>query len=196
MSQTKVTLPIEIRTYERHKSAPFDLSKLKDEFLSAGPDEWKSFYGEEDRFNLRQGKEGFVEWQMLVRRALVLPVKEWELLRSEFPKATFTKWVEFTVPHLTFTIDWSGDIPVACLAGYHSIKSVVRAVVLEKLQGAEYRICAREDCKNPPFKVENRRKEFCSYDCAHLAAVRESRKRAAKAQSKQAKKSPKGKGRK
>jgi hypothetical protein len=55
---------------------------------------------------------------------------------------------------------------------------MVATIKVEKLHGATFKECARPDCKNPPFRVEARQKIFCSSDCAHLVAVRNSRKRA------------------
>lgn len=51
-------------------------------------------------------------------------------------------------------------------------------ITLEHLSGAKFGICEQPDCRIPfPFKSGHQRK-YCSPECAHLMAVRASRKRA------------------
>jgi hypothetical protein len=60
------------------------------------------------------------------------------------------------------------------------IDAIVASIQIDKLRGAEFRYCARSDCTEP-FQVESRHERiYCSTDCAHYMAVKNSRARAEK----------------
>jgi hypothetical protein len=116
---------------------------------------------------------------------MIRPAREWVALKSEFQNAHVRLSLQ---PRIAF--DWGGEAPRAIIFAQTALEAIIATIQIDKLTGAEFRVCARHDCKKPPFRVEARQKIFCSSDCAHLVAVRKSRERAAEAKSKAAKKSP------
>jgi len=152
--------------------------QLRDRFLSWPLEDWQRFFelsGEWDvggAYSSRFKKEDFAEWQRLLRAALV--AKEWSTLDDKFDRL---KIVSLKLP-LAISFEWGGEIPAARIISRSALESMIATVQLDKLQGAAFRLCARPDCINPPFRVEARQKIYCSSDCAHLVAVRNSRKRA------------------
>jgi hypothetical protein len=52
--------------------------------------------------------------------------------------------------------------------------AIETSIGFDLLQGSRFSLCKRPDCSRP-FLVNRRGKQFCSYDCAHVVAVRKSR---------------------
>jgi hypothetical protein len=176
MSHARITIPIVFGSLER----PVDVWQLRDEFLALSPDRWAEcadWIREESIFRARRkvGQTDFEEWQKLIRQALILPAKEWGSGLSGFDLG---KAVLFNLP-IPIEFKWNEDVPVGLIRQADGLRAIVRSVQIDKLQGAEFRLCARPDCKEPPFRVGARQKQFCSSDCAHLVAVRRSRARSA-----------------
>jgi len=164
--------------------------KMREDFLSWQPENWQTFIAMTGWFcPFPISKNYFQRCQEFVAEALIHPASEWaaleEALGSLDPrlKLSSEKQISF---------QWDGEVPAAKIHTIWSLGAIFATVQIEKLQKAEFRRCARSDCKNPPFRVEARHKIFCSSDCAHLVAVRNSRERAAEAKNKAAKKTPKG----
>jgi hypothetical protein len=163
----------------RPRGEPIDPWRLRDSFLLWPLEDWQRFFevAGEGGFGSVTGKtmtkDDFADWQQLLRAALIRPAKEWNALSHEFG----LKGIEllFAVP---IHFAWDGAVPSAKISAPSALRAMIATIQVEKLQGATFRECARPDCKNPPFKVEARHKIFCSSDCAHLVAVRNSRKRA------------------
>src|SRR5271157_5680400 len=201
MSQRRITLPVTLefraypanlvavsrnaylrdpdsapRRYIRKEYRELDPWDLRDAFLAWLPEDWKnflSFAGSFSTYGLDQGE--VMEWQGLLREALKLPPKKWPQLQKRFHPSKVEK---FLAP-LRIEFEWDEESPRAHIATMRSLDAIIATIQLDLLQGAKFRVCARHDCKEPPFQVGNRLKQFCSYECAHLAAVR--RSRAAKA---------------
>ena len=170
---------------------PFDPWQLRDEFLSWPIDDWEGFIAMVGRFDSsRISKRSFGLWQKVLREALIRPAREWKALQSEFGSPDNNLRLARS---LRIAFVWDGDVPRAYVAGTGALEAIIATIQIDKLQGAEFRVCARHDCKNPPFRVETRHKIFCDSACAHLVAVRKSRERAPQAKSKAAKKAPKRK---
>jgi hypothetical protein len=172
-------------------SGPFDPWQLRNEFLSWPPDEWKGFIAKAGNFGFsRISKEKFEQWQKLLREALARPAREWRALDPMFqiPGAGIQLSRQSRI-----AFNWEGDTPQAIISARTALEAIIATIQIDKLAGAEFRICARHDCKNPPFRVEARQKIFCSSDCAHLAAVRKNRKKVAEAKNKATKKAPRAK---
>lgn len=158
---------------------PFDPWELRDYFLGWRIEDWHGFFymagGWSSSFGITQ--RDFAEWQQLLREALVRPAKDWRSLNGQFaPK----KVSRLTGP-LPILFDWRGDVPLAKVVLSDSLVAMIATIQVDALRGAEFRVCARHDCKNAPFRVEARHKIFCDAACAHLVAVRKSRERAANA---------------
>lgn len=217
MSQTRITLPVTInnhyayptdfspfrkRSYEENPDTAvfvsrrladkwretFDPWQLRDDFLTWPSEDWQVFCKRVGYFR-RYGisKNLFVQWQQLLRKALILPPKEWKSLIGEFDESMVHDLLE----PLKIRFEWEGEAPIARISERTALKAIIATIQVDALQGAQFRVCARHDCNSLPFKVEARHKIFCCSDCAHLVAVRNSRARAAEVKSKGAKKAPK-----
>jgi hypothetical protein len=204
MSHTKITLPISIpmlppeaghyeavprrkglyewksegsRSIQWTADLTVDAWKLRSEFLECPIVDWLEFLVRAGRFDLRRiSQNDFAEWQQLIRRALVTRPKEWKSLYYEFD---FNKVVALELP-VPIRFEWDGDMPIVRIGRSTVLNMMIATIQLDFLQGAEFRLCARQDCKSAPFQVSARRKIYCDSDCAHLVAVRMSRARAAK----------------
>jgi hypothetical protein len=167
---------IEDRTAARF--GPFDAWQLRDDFLSWPIDDWEGFVAMAGCFGpFRVSKRSFGLWQKFLSEALIRPAREWKALQSEF--GILNCDLRLTKP-LAIAFGWDGDAPRAYITAKATLDTIIATIQIDKLQGAEFRVCARHDCKNPPFRVEARHKIFCDSACAHLVAVRNSRARAAK----------------
>ena len=153
-----------------------DAWKLRTDFLECPADEWKGFLEKTGYVVDRSSQNDFAECQSLVRTALVTPPKQWYSLRKSFDPEK----VSLLLSPLAIRFDWSGDVPTATLGKSAAYGMIIASIQLDALEGAKFRLCERHDCNAAPFRVGNRRKQFCSYECAHLAAVRRSREQAAK----------------
>jgi hypothetical protein len=155
---------------------PFDPWDLLEEFLTCSVEDWEGFILMAGSFGgVFITKNDFKEWQQLLKRALVLPARKWKTLAGEFDPKKVSK-LRMGLP---IQFDFESEPPTATLLGLTSLGTMIAAIQLDKLQGAEFRVCARPDCKSPPFKVGTRQKIYCSPECAHVVAVRNSRTRAA-----------------
>lgn len=155
--------------------------QLRNRFLSWPIEDWHRFFEISGEWNVSPvgrdfTRDDFAEWQRLLRAALVSRAKDWEALTNEFD---WNKVVQMRLP-MPITFEWDGKVPVVHIGIRHNaLRLMIATIQVDKLRGAEFRVCARPDCKNPPFAVGVRRKIYCDSDCAHLVAVREARKRAA-----------------
>lgn len=152
---------------------PFDPWKLRDDFLTWPPESWESFIEMAGNFGpMWLSQNDFVEWQHLLREALIVPPNEWQKFYSRFDKMKVRK----LLAALPIWFEWDTQTPTARIRT-HTVGAIIASIQLDLLQGAQFRVCARPDCHNPPFKVEARQKIYCSYECAHLVAVRNKRAR-------------------
>lgn len=164
--------------YIRKEYRELDPWDLREKFLTWPPEDWRNFQSLAGSFSTpAPDQREFTEWQGLLREALKLPPKQWLRLRKRFDASKVEK---FMAP-LRIEFDWDGESPRARVATMRSLDAIIATIHLEKLQGAQFRTCARHDCTAPPFRRDDPRKQFCSPECAHLAAVRRSRERKAKA---------------
>jgi hypothetical protein len=159
-----------------------DAWKLRKDFLECPPDEWMKFLETTGYVADRTSQKDFEEWQRLLRTAMVTAPKEWDSLRRKFDPEK----VNQLFGHIAIQFDWDSDMPVARLAKSPALGMIITSIKLDALEEAKFRLCARHDCNAAPFKIGNHEKQFCSYECAHLAAVRRSRDRAAEKKGKKA----------
>lgn len=161
----------------REPHGPFDPWELREEFLSCPPEYWEGFVemaGEVGLFRISQND--FAEWQHLIREALIRHPREWRKLEFQFDRRKVRKLFE----PLPISFAWDAMTPTARISTTKTLTAIIATLQLDVLRGAQFKVCARTDCVNPPFKVEARHKIYCSPECAHLVAVRNSRARAAK----------------
>lgn len=205
MSHTKITVPITVEHFEspaglelvslrewlsspdtaqhrfvsekRNPYGPFDPWQLREDFLSWPSEDWEGFIEMAGAFGtFRISKKDFMEWKALLKEALIRPANEWRKLRKRFDARKADK---LCAP-LPISFEWNGQMPRAFVRTCKTLEAIIATIQLDKLQGSSFRICARPDCKSSPFKVESRHKIYCTPECAHLVAVRNSRAREAK----------------
>jgi hypothetical protein len=203
MSQRRITLPVTLefraypanlvavsrnaylrdpdsapRRYIRKEYRELDPWDLRDAFLAWLPEDWKNFLSLAGSFSTSALDQGeFMEWQGLLREALKLPPRKWPQLQKRFDP---NKVEKFLAP-LRIEFEWDKESPRAHIATMRSLDAIIATIQLDLLQGAQFKTCARHDCDAPPFRGDDPRKQFCSHECAHLAAVRRGRDRAPKA---------------
>ena len=108
----------------------------------------------------------FQELQKLIRTVANTPLSEWppnELPIGLNPERLALRWE--TTP-FTFVHETNMGIEACCAQ-----------VFFEKLSGIEFRWCSRADCDEMFRKETGHDKIYCSPECAHLMAVRNSRAR-------------------
>jgi len=111
----------------------------------------------------------FWEWQDIFREALLRKKADWKegfrscpyLLQQERSE------IQFLLPGRKP----KGIVQASC--GLYAIRTTVE---LDLVSGAEFKWCARPDCPRRIFKPASRHQtKYCSYDCAHLQSIRNSR---------------------
>jgi hypothetical protein len=118
----------------------------------------------------------FEEWQVLIRTAMKIPIEKWASLIRKFPE----RKVRVLQRPLPLTLEWRKGRPVGVVILRTAVDAIIASIQIDKLNGVEFRYCARPDCQRP-YKIESRHKRiYCSTDCAHYMAVKSSRKRAAR----------------
>jgi hypothetical protein len=163
-------------TYGPRTYGPFDPWSLRSEFLGWKLKEWQSFFVMAGAFGTPYiTRNDFQEWQQLMRKALLVPSRDWKNLSGEFDPEKVSRLLEEKPIRFNFDVEPA----TAELVGMSPLDSMIASIQLDKLQQAEFRVCARADCTSAPFEVPPRHKIYCSSECAHLAAVRADRARKA-----------------
>jgi hypothetical protein len=148
--------------------------ELRKQFLSWNPEDWKRF--SETVGILARSEKEFAEWQGLVSEAMVTPPSDWQSLSSKFGQWKINQL--FERPQVSF--QWA-PMPIGKIRTGNPLRAIIATIQLDVLSGSQFRYCARKDCKAPVFELESRHERiYCSTDCAHLVAVRNSRARAQK----------------
>jgi hypothetical protein len=162
-----------VRDANRRPAGPFDPWIMRELFLSWPSEDWEGFIGMAGDFGtLGLSKKDFVEWQALLKEALIRPPREWRKLESKFDVSK----VNVLFSPLPLSLQLEAPTPTAQISLKKSLQTMIATIQLDLLQGARFRYCARTDCTAPPFKLESRHERiYCSPDCAHLVAVRNSR---------------------
>lgn len=121
----------------------------------------------------RVSQQDFNEWQRLLKEALVCPTRSWSKLESRFDRRKVRQLWE----PLPITFDWTSRVPIARIKPFSALKTIVATIQLDRLRGAQFKFCARNDCRRV-FELESHpNRIYCDYECAHLVAVRNSRRR-------------------
>lgn len=152
---------------------------MRNRFLAWPVEGWRDFvarYGNFHRFGFAS-LAAFSQWQRLLRRAMTTPATDWtSRLGAEFAKAP----LETLQSRFRVSFDLRGGSPVAEIAVNSALDAMIATLHVDAVNGARFRECKRPDCPNAPFALEsNHDRIYCSYECAHLMAVRASRQRKA-----------------
>jgi hypothetical protein len=59
-----------------------------------------------------------------------------------------------------------------------TFEAILCSIVIDRLRDRRFEVCQRPDCDRIYEVTSSHKRKFCSYDCAHLVAVRSARKRA------------------
>jgi len=112
----------------------------------------------------------FWKWQDLFREALVRKNVDWKKGFGSFP----TLFIEERLSDIQFLLE--GKKSKAIVQAACGLYAIGATVEIDLVSGAEFKWCARPDCPTKIFKPTSRhRTKYCSYDCAHLQSIRNSR---------------------
>jgi hypothetical protein len=149
----------------RKHSQPADAWDMRDEFLRLKPhlEDLKSFLSTWGRWNFAEFLElqEIVDLQQAARDALTSSAEGWFASATCFPPAGHRT---HKYPYFTFLTDMC-EVAVRL------------TVTIDLLQKTKFKLCAREDCRQPFPVTSKREKNYCSRDCGHLELVRRKRKK-------------------
>jgi hypothetical protein len=91
-------------------------------------------------------------------------------------------WQTATFNELPMHIEWDSGRPFAVVETVTGWEMIIATIHLDLLRGARFGICKRKDCGISFPKLSKHEKKYCSVKCAHLVAVRKSRKPKGKTQ--------------
>jgi len=112
----------------------------------------------------------FWKWQDIFREALLQKNVNWRKGFQSFP----VLFIEERLADVRFTLRGKG--PKAVVQASCGLYAIATTVELDIASGADFKWCARPDCPKKIFKPSSRHQtKYCSYDCAHLQSVRNSR---------------------
>jgi hypothetical protein len=169
-----------------------DAWSVRHEFFGLNLDDFEGFVHFTGKFErlLRAGEscagtEDLEEWRRLFRKLMTLPMSRWPSLEGKFNAYKLNK----ALGPLGLQFQWQKRAPVAIVAVNETADAIIASIVIDHLQGAKWRQCARSDCQRM-FKLGVRpERKYCRPDCAHLEVVRRSRTKTAKAAKKPIKRS-------
>jgi hypothetical protein len=125
------------------------------------------------------------EFQQTIKDLACAPISAWERVAGAGRFADLI-WC----PKLIEVRLVNGSVQGVC-KGDQTWMVCASVLWFDKAAGAESRVCERSDCQHL-YRVESQqRRKYCSPECAHVCAVRESRRRARKAVAKARRRSPK-----
>lgn len=76
---------------------------------------------------------------------------------------------------LPLHIEWRKSKPIAVIETITGRELLTATTHLELIQGAKFKVCQRPDCAIMFPVISKHARKYCSYNCAHLMAVRKSR---------------------
>jgi hypothetical protein len=114
-------------------------------------------------------------WQNWLKDVSVWSLAEWKKWSEDNPRLDY-----LLSSHPSVGLYFSEKIPVGVVRCDTSLETILSLIKIEKVCGSEYRHCARKDCPEIYLITSGHERLYCSTDCAHLVAVRNSRNKKAK----------------
>lgn len=149
----------------RKHSQPANAWDMRDEFLRLKPnlEDLKSFLSAWGRWNFAEFVElrEIVDLQQAVRDALTSSAEGWFASATCFPPVGHRTQ---KYPYFTFLTDMC-EIAVRL------------TVTIDLLRKTKFKLCVRDDCRQPFRVTSKREKNYCSRECGHLALVRRKRRK-------------------
>jgi hypothetical protein len=117
----------------------------------------------------------FWEWQDIFRKALVQRNSQWRKQFDKFPNIIPDYLlVEERLSDVQFLL--KGKKTRAVIQAACGLYAIGTTIELDLLSGAQFKWCARPDCRKKLFQPQSRHQtKYCSYECAHLQSVRNAR---------------------
>jgi hypothetical protein len=114
-------------------------------------------------------------WQEAISDLLLHPSRDWQETISEHlnPHVGFMGLAAYLDLAFEFSAGsvWLDLMPCGCVG------ALLGTVLIDRSEGVRFKVCRRPDC-HVLYRIETQHKrKYCSYDCAHLQSVRNSRKR-------------------
>jgi len=149
----------------RKHSQPADAWQMRDEFLRLKPnlEDLRSFLGDWGRWNFAEFLElrEIVDLQQAVRDALASSAEGWFASAMCFPPVGRRTQ---KYPYFTFLTDMC-EVAVRL------------TVTVDLLRKTRFKLCGRDDCRQPFPVTSKREKNYCSRECGHLELVRRKRRK-------------------
>ena len=111
--------------------------------------------------------------QRLLRDAAVMSLEKWPSLSARYGE-TYARYLLYTPK---FEMEWNARPPFAWCKTSNGLEAFGVVLRLQKLQGIRFRYCLRSDCGQIYEVTTKHPRKYCSFSCAHLVAVRNSRER-------------------
>jgi len=117
----------------------------------------------------------FWKWQDIFQETLVKRNGQWRRKFDEFPYLfPDYPFVEERLSDVQFLLE--GKKTRALIQAACGLYAIGTTIELDLASGAEFKWCARPDCRKRLFKQQSRHQtKYCSYECAHLQSVRNAR---------------------
>jgi hypothetical protein len=111
-----------------------------------------------------------LEWQSLIRAAMVTPMERWPTLKKTFPP----RKVDLLCRPMALAVEWENGYPRGAIKCTGVLQALVATLQVDALIGAKYRFCACGGCPHS-FEVRRKDQRYCSEGCKHKQVVRDGR---------------------
>jgi hypothetical protein len=117
---------------------------------------------------------GVLRCQEMIKELVSAPLEKWEAIGRKYP----VMFAPFRMaPQMFLHRDVESGAALAIVRCNTGLSAIAATIQVDKLAGLENRFCERTDCARL-YKVESLHpRKFCSHECAHIQAVRNSRAR-------------------
>jgi len=143
----------------RKSGALWELDSLRSwqtvfcQLLMRSPDSWYELIAMRKKSNPNDPN-----WPVLVRASHVTLQFQWHRKGQSY------------VPGVAYT---------AVLKTFDVVSAILATIYLDRLRGAIFGFCARDDCRKVYEITSNHKRKYCEQYCAHLASLRRMRKQKA-----------------
>jgi hypothetical protein len=121
--------------------------------------------------------EDLFEIQGIVRYLLTTAPSKWRIQRPAFRTERIAKLMLWEYRQFKFRFSWSSRSHAVVVETASTLDAILASVFVDHMRQAQFGFCARPDCRRQ-FELKSRHKrKYCSPDCGHVMAVRESRNR-------------------
>ncbi len=125
---------------------------------------------------LRTTFEDFCNLQIVVRKALLVPLHQYAEVMAELGVDRSS----FLLTGFSVRVDWSGRKPVGRIIPRGSLEAILTTVEIDRLRNVQFGVCVRPDCREIYEIRSKHKRKYCSQSCAHVENVRRLRKQSSR----------------